>query len=115
MCFSYSIEGAQWDPKTHSYQGEGETQWSALENTNVINVTNNSNVDLALNLEFTPEANYESVTGKFYIDDAVVEDASVIAESESQKILLELEGTAPSEIAENAKGGTVTISVSRTE
>jgi hypothetical protein len=114
ISFNYSTESAKWDPKTHSYQGSDKTNWSAVDDSNVINVTNNSNVDLALNFDFIPEENYESVYARFYANDVLIEDFSTIAKEEYQKVLLELDGYAPSSISStDVKCGAVKITVSR--
>lgn len=115
LSFSYTNGDLTWDPTTHTYQGDSNTKWTPYENSNVIDVTNNSNIELALDLEFIPEAAYESVVGEFYIDDTQVSNNSVIAESESQKFVLQLSGQAPPTFTGEYKGGTVKITVSRVE
>ena len=114
ISFTYTSAPSTWDPKTHSYQNGGQGEWNAFENSNVINVTNNSNVDLALKFDFIPEEAYESVSGEFYTNGTVIDGASVIEEAESQKISVELDGNLTSIPTADTKGGTVKITVSRT-
>ena len=90
-------------------------KWTPYENSNIIDVTNNSNIDLNLDLEFIPEAVYESVSGEFYINDTPIQNNSVIAEAEKQTFVLQLSGQAPSTPVGDYKGGTVKITVSRGE
>ena len=56
---------------------------------------------------------YESIDGNFYVDNEIIEDVSVISESEKQNISLELEGLVLSNLVGNIKVGTVKITVSR--
>ena len=115
LSFSYTNGDLNWDPNTHTYQSDNTTKWTPYENSNIIDVTNNSNIDLNLDLEFIPEAVYESVSGEFYINDTPIQNNSVIAEAEKQTFVLQLSGQAPSTPVGDYKGGTVKITVSRGE
>lgn len=114
MEFTYAVSGQNWDPDTHTYEGEGTASWIATNN--VITVENASNVDVSLNFSFTVESAFaETVQGEFYSEDAPLTDSklNMAVGDASKEITFNVSGSIPSTTADNTKGGTVTVTVSR--
>lgn len=111
MYFSYSGDELVWNPKTHSYEKIKDGAWS--ETQNKIDVSNNSNVDISVGLEFIVAPGFESLSGSFYSDGVALDGNVVISQDENKKFNLVLDGSIPSTTEDYIKGGTVTVTVSQ--
>ena len=60
MNFTYKVSGATWDPETHTYMGDGQSEWVPDGNSNIIGVTNNSDVDISFEFDFSAEDDKKS-------------------------------------------------------
>lgn len=64
MKFEYTTTGNhEWNPGTHSYDDKTTTDWVA--NGGTITIFNHSSVGVDVDLEFTANQGFESVTGSF--------------------------------------------------
>ncbi len=54
-----------WDAGTHTYVGGTASGWSCEEGADTITFTNNSNVDVIVNLEYVAKEGYEAIGGSF--------------------------------------------------
>ena len=111
MYFSYSGDELAWNPKTHSYEKIRDGAWS--ETQNKIDVSNNSNVDISVGLEFIVAPEFESLSGSFYSDGVALDGNVVISQDENKKFNLVLDGSIPETTEDYTKGGTVTVTVSQ--
>ena len=56
MTFTYTREDTRlWDPQTHTYQTESKSGWDKAQGS--VTVTNHSNVDVQVKVEYLPEPN----------------------------------------------------------
>ena len=90
--------------------GEDKSAW--VEENNVINIVNNSNVDVSVGIEFTPASGFDNISGEFYSNGSIVDKNINMAVDESRSITVKLNGTIPSNTADKTKGGKVTVTVS---
>lgn len=63
MNFTYTAAGNTWNPKTHSYNEDGNGGWST--DTATITVTNHSEVAVKATLSFTLNESLSGITGTF--------------------------------------------------
>ena len=110
MSFIYVEGNKSWNPDTHEYVGEDKSAW--VEENNVINIVNNSNVDVSVGIEFTPASGFDNISGEFYSNGSIVDKNINMAVDESRSITVKLNGTIPSNTADKTKGGKVTVTVS---
>ena len=108
MRFVYSAENASWNPDTHQY--EGEIYWKQSQNS--IGITNNSNVDVSVDLAFNADASFDELSGDFYIEDVLVEDNVVVPVDSSEEFKMKLDGSIPPLTENDTRIGTVTVTVS---
>jgi hypothetical protein len=107
--FVYSNGVGGWNPSIHEYD-KGDAYWT--EYGNDIVVKNSSNVDVSIALEYTPAENMSSISASFYESEALVDEV-ILAENESKKIIVKLEGSVPSETVDKSNAGAVTLTVSK--
>ncbi len=107
--FVYSNGVGGWNPSIHEYD-KGDAYWT--EYGNDIVVKNSSNVDVSIALEYTPAENMSSISASFYESEALVNEV-ILAENESKKIIVRLEGSVPSETVDKSNAGAVTLTVSK--
>ena len=118
MSFTYETDSARWDPQTHTYVDEGDgssSGWVANGNSNVIELTNNSNVALDVGFEFSRDDSVDGISGisgAFYSNDSAVTTVALDKGGAAQSVSFMLEG-APTASLDNAKCGTVTLTVTR--
>lgn len=115
MDFTYYPAAEQiWDPETHSYVNAGDPTWVANENSNVISVENNSNVDLVLDFDYTAKEGFEAISGEFYSNGTLIEsDGLALACGSAADVSLTVKGELPLDTEDNTSGATVTLTVSR--
>lgn len=66
MEFTYTdASKGTWNPKDHKYDGVKEAEWSCAEGENKIEVKNHSNADVKVQLSYTPNSEYNKITGIF--------------------------------------------------
>ena len=111
MSFVYSPRGLTWNPDIHDYDGKDTIGWQ--ENLNEIDILNSSNVDVSIELEFTPTSEFEYLDGSFYSNGALVEEDIIISQEENRCFNLKLKGEIPPTTQDNTKGGTVSVTVTR--
>ena len=118
MSFTYETDSARWDPQTHTYVDDGggsSSGWVANDNSNVIALTNNSNIALDVGFKFTRDDSVDGisgVSGAFYSNDSAVTTVALAKDGATQSVSFMLDG-APTESLDNAKCGTVTLTVTR--
>lgn len=118
MSFTYETDSARWDPQTHTYLDDGggsSSGWVANDNSNVIELTNNSNIALDVGFKFTRDDSVDGisgVSGAFYSNDSAVTTVALAKDGATQSVSFMLDG-APTESLDNAKCGTVTLTVTR--
>lgn len=118
MSFTYETDSARWDPQTHTYVDDGggsSSGWVANDNSNVIELTNNSNIALDVGFKFTRDDSVDGisgVSGAFYSNDSAVTTVALAKDGAAQSVSFMLDG-APTESLDNAKCGTVTLTVTR--
>ena len=118
MSFTYETDSARWDPQTHTYVDDGggsSSGWVANDNSNVIELTNNSNIALDVGFKFTRDDSVDGisgVSGAFYSNDSAVTTVALAKDGATQSVSFMLDG-APTESLDNAKCGTVTLTVTR--
>jgi hypothetical protein len=118
MSFTYESDSARWDPQTHTYLDDGggsSSGWVANDNSNVIELTNNSNIALDVGFKFTRDDSVDGisgVSGAFYSNDSAVTTVALAKDGATQSVSFMLDG-APTEALDNAKCGTVTLTVTR--
>ena len=110
--FTYSESGMKWDPHTHTYKGVQGSEWIANENSNYINITNNSDIDVSVSFEFDAKDGFDDLYGSFYDRGTLIENSVVISPEVSKEIEILLGGSIPSNTADRTPGGTVRITVS---
>lgn len=112
IIFTYSESGMKWDPHTHTYKGVQGSEWIANENSNYINITNNSDIDVSVSFEFDAKDGFDDLYGSFYDRGTLIENSVVISPEVSKEIEILLGGSIPSNTADRTPGGTVRITVS---
>lgn len=112
IIFTYSESGMKWDPHTHTYKGVQGSEWIANENSNYINITNNSDIDVSVSFEFDAKDGFDNLYGSFYDRGTLIENSVVISPEVSKEIEILLGGSIPSNTADRTPGGTVRITVS---
>ena len=112
IIFTYSESGMKWDPHTHTYKGVQGSEWIANENSNYINITNNSDIDVSVSFEFDAKDGFDDLYGSFYDRGTLIENRVVISPEVSKEIEILLGGSIPSNTADRTPGGTVRITVS---
>ena len=112
IIFTYSESGMKWDPHTHTYKGVQGSEWIANENSNYINITNNSDIDVSVSFEFDAKDGFDDLYGSFYDRGTLIENSVVISPEVSKEIEILLGGSIPSNTADRTLGGTVRITVS---
>jgi hypothetical protein len=112
IIFTYSESGMKWDPHTHTYKGVQGSEWIANENSNYINITNNSDIDVLVSFEFDAKDGFDDLCGSFYDRGTLIENSVVISPEVSKEIEILLGGSIPSNTADRTPGGTVRITVS---
>lgn len=112
IIFTYSESGMKWDPHTHTYKGVQGSAWIANENSNYINITNNSDIDVSVSFEFDAKDGFDDLYGSFYDRGTLIENRVVISPEVSKEIEILLGGSIPSNTADRTPGGTVRITVS---
>ncbi|MBE6534974.1 MAG: phosphodiester glycosidase family protein, partial [Ruminococcaceae bacterium] len=112
MNFVYVESGSQvWNPQTHEYEGEISATWNGNDNS-VIDVTNRSNVDISVKLDFIPSSDFSNLSGDFYSEGILVNDKVVLSENASEQFNCKLSGSIPSTTKDNTSGGKITVTVS---
>lgn len=112
IIFTYSESGMKWDPHTHTYKGVQGSEWIANENSNYINITNNSDIDVSVSFEFDAKDGFDDLYGSFYDRGTLIENSVVISPEVSKEIEILLGGSIPSNTVDRTTGGTVRITVS---
>lgn len=118
MSFTYETDSARWDPETHTYVDEGSgssSGWVANDNSNVIELTNNSNIALDVGFNFSRDDSVDGISGisgAFYSNDSAVTTVALDKDGAAQSVSFMLEG-APTASLDNVKCGTVTLTVTR--
>ena len=118
MSFTYETDSARWDPQTHTYDDDGggsSSGWVANDNSNVIALTNNSNIALDVGFDFALNESVDGksgISGAFYSNDSAVTTVALDKDGAAQSVSFMLEG-APTASLDNAKCGTVTLTVTR--
>lgn len=113
MEFDYNVEGdLTWNPETHAFDDNTTARWT--ENGNDITVTNHSSSVVAVNMNFTAEAEHSTVTGifsepQFTLDSAV---GKPVNEAASQTTTLTLDGPLAETMTTLGKVGLVTVTIS---
>lgn len=114
MNFTYKVSGVTWDPETHTYMGDGQSEWVPDGNSNIIGITNNSDVDVSFEFDFSAESEFEDLSGSFYDGETLLSDSKLrVGVGVSDEVALKLNGSIPSDTVAGTKGGTVTVTVSR--
>lgn len=62
--YTVSSEGT-WDPETHSFKDATEGEWTCNEGEDEVTVRNHSNAPVKAAFSYTPEADYNTITGNF--------------------------------------------------
>lgn len=112
IIFTYSESGMKWDPHTHIYESAQSSQWISSQDSNHISITNNSNVDVKIALEFEATDGFDGLCGEFYDNGEIIENDFVIARSTSKEIEFLLDGSIPATTPDKTLGGAVRITVS---
>lgn len=118
MSFTYESDSVKWDPETHTYVDEGDgssSGWVANGNSNVIELTNNSNIALDVGFNFSRDDSVDGISGisgAFYSNDSAVTTVALDKDGAAQSVSFMLEG-APTASLDNVKCGTVTLTVTR--
>lgn len=113
MNFVYDSGEGEWDPEKHEYVGStADTGWSSSDNSNIITVTNSSNISIGVDFGFTPEAAFSDLNGNFYNNGQILSGDLGLEVNSSASVTLELSGTIPIN-TEKTNGGSVTVTVSR--
>lgn len=113
MNFVYDSGEGEWDPEKHEYVGStADTGWSSSDNSNIITVTNSSNISIGVDFGFTPEAAFSDLNGNFYNNGQILSGDLGLEVNSSANVTLELSGTIPIN-TEKTNGGSVTVTVSR--
>ena len=113
FAFTYSAGQKTWDPDNHTLTDGANGQWSTA---GVITVTNHSNVKITASAAYAPEANYDGeVTfacgAAINLDPPAVDSAYNSALSGT--ITVTPDGPLDSEWEDNAKIGTVTVTITK--
>lgn len=118
MEFTYHVGSTKtWNATTHTYTTTSdEGTWSAAKDTNVVTITNHSNVGVKAELSFAAGAAYNTVTGSF--DNATLTlpsavDKAVDDESLVGKATLTLDGTLADTVTELTQVGTITVKIAK--
>ena len=96
---------------SHEYDGEISATWNGNDNS-VIDVTNHSNVDISVKLDFIPSSDFSNLSGDFYSEGILVNDKVVLSENASEQFNCKLSGSIPSTTKDNTSGGKITVTVS---
>ena len=102
MHFTYTVTNQQWDPQTHDYTHGDEATWAANDNSNVIEITNNSTASVDVGFEFEAADGFDDISGQFYKDDALIENNILtMAEGTSESVTFNVTGSIPSSITDD--------------
>lgn len=112
MQFTYSNSGTkEWNPETHQYGGDFNSNWSSIGNT--VTVTNHSNKPVNVNFSYEKASEFSGISGALSVSSdtlsAGVEGDAAGADKVTSA--LTLSGTLKSGTTEYTKVGTVKIAL----
>lgn len=113
MEFIYQGDKRTWDPATHEYKNDSG-RWTCTDEADAIKITNHSNASVNCNIQYTPNAAYEEVTGTISNPTLTFESAerkAIGAPSLTNTVTLTLTGVLP-ENTTNQVIGQITVTVS---
>ena len=118
MEFTYHVGSTKvWDAGTHTYTTTSDAgTWSAKQDTNVVTITNHSNVGVKADLSFAADTAYNTVTGSF--DKASLTLPSAVDKELNDQTLvgtakLTLDGTLADTVTALTKVGTITVKIAK--
>lgn len=114
MAFTYTAEAGIWDPTNHTYTGAEGGAWAVdKEGGNTITVTNHSNADVTAVFNYAAASGFEGISGTF--DNARLDLRTAVGtavdEAPNGTAALSLSGALGSSTADNAKIGTITVTL----
>ena len=111
MQFTYTdTDQGTWDPDTHSYTDSAEAAWSCAPGAGDVTVTNHSNVDITVTVEYDGAAGGKfngNATATFDLDTAV---GKAVGAADKETVALTLTEAIN---ATNNSLGTVTVTVAK--
>lgn len=118
MEFTYHVGSTKvWNATTHTYTTTSDAgTWSAEKDTNVVTITNHSNVGIKADLSFAAGTAYNTVTGSF--DNASLTLPSAVDKPVNDESLigtakLTLGGTLADTVTDMTKIGTITVKIAK--
>ena len=118
MQYTYTIDSeGTWDPKTHAFTDASDGKWTCSEGADEVKVTNHSNAAVKAAFSYTPEADYNTITGNFdkkTADLPTAEDTEV-SEAPTDTATLSLNGALKKNVTTPTKIGTATVTLSEVE
>ena len=114
MAFTYTAEAGIWDPSTHkTTDAEGGVWKVDNDGGNTITVTNHSNTGVTAAFSYAADAGFEGITGTFDNASLNLESAvgTTVEAAPKATASLSLNGALDSTTADNAKIGTITVTL----
>lgn len=110
--YTVSSEGT-WDPETHSFKDATKGEWTCNDGEDEVTVKNHSNAPVKAAFSYTPEADYNTITGNFdekTVDLPTAEDTE-LSNAPKATSTLSLSGALKKNVTTPTTIGTATVTL----